>query len=79
MIQRNPSVKVHLDGGSTARILPSAAAHLEEVVVMERLRSSRIVCLAGTMRRAVSVDAVEPTVLAMDQVVVPAESSGALV
>jgi hypothetical protein len=75
--QRNPCVGVHPDGASTARTLPSAAAHLGEVVVTERHRSSMTVYWAGA-RGAVLID-VERTVPAMRQVVVPAESSRALV
>jgi hypothetical protein len=52
-------VKVHLDGGSTARTPHSAAAHLGEVVVTERLRSSRTICWAEATRRAVLIDVVE--------------------
>jgi hypothetical protein len=73
--QRNPCAKVHLDGGSTARTLPSAAARLKEVVVTERLRPSRTVCWA---QGAVLID-VERMALAMGQVVVPVKSSRALV
>jgi hypothetical protein len=76
---RHPCVKAHLDGGSTARTLPSAASHLGEVVVTECLRPSRTVCWGGTPRRSALIDAVERTAPAMSQVVVPAESSGALV
>jgi hypothetical protein len=80
VIQRNPCAKVHLDGGSTARTLPSVVSHLGEVVVTGRLRSSRTVCWAGTTRGAVSIDVVERMALAMGQVAAPAaESSGALV
>jgi hypothetical protein len=76
--QRHPRVKVHLDGGSTARTLPSAASHPGEVVVTCR-RPSRTVCWEGTTRRVVWIDAVERTAPAMRRVVVPAEHSGALV
>lgn len=77
--QQNQSVKVHLDGGSTARTLPSAATHLGEVVVAGCLRSSRNVCWAGTAWGAVLIDVVERTALAKGQVAVPAESSRVLV
>jgi hypothetical protein len=76
---RHPCVKVHLDGGSTARTLPSVASHPGEVVVTEYLRPSRTVCWGGTARKVVSIDAVARTAPAMCQVVVPAESLGALV
>ena len=72
MSQRRPCVKVHLDGGSTARTLPSVASHLGEVVATERLRPSRTVCWGG---RVVLIGAVEPTAPAMGQEVVPAEPS----
>jgi hypothetical protein len=76
---RHPCEKVHLDGGLTARTLPSAASHPEAVMVTECLRPSRTVCWGRTTRRTVLIDAAERTAPAMRQVVVPAESSGALV
>jgi len=42
--QRHSCVKVHLDGGPTARTPPSAASHPGEVVVTECLHPSRTVC-----------------------------------
>lgn len=74
---RHPCVKAHQGGGSTARTLPSAASHPGEVAVA--LRPSKPVCWGGAARRAASIDAAEPTAPAIDQVVVPAGSSSALV
>ncbi len=42
--KRHSCVKVHLDGGPTARTPPSAASHPGEVVVTECLHPSRTVC-----------------------------------
>ena len=74
---RHPCVKAHLGVGSTARTLPSAASHPGEGAVA--LRPSRSVYWGGTARRAASIDAAEPMAPAIDQVVVPAGSSSALV
>lgn len=75
---RHPCVKVHLDGASTVRTLPSVASHPGGVVVTECLHPSGTVW-GGTTRKVVSIDAVARTAPAMCQVVVPAESLGALV